>query len=156
MALIQLNEFQPSGPRDPKFYFPDAYWDSRSGTGRWHFTVESGYPYALYMHKDRFDEFREGHKCGALRVDIRRFVERHLEGDVILVYRDKSYSYLPKPNKYDAYPERRHVNHGYWQFNFETEADLLHFKMRFGEHLDEVNDRHPDYTWVDEETVTKW
>jgi hypothetical protein len=151
--MFHRSDFSADGLK-PEYYFPDAYWDSRGGAaGLWKFTVASGYPFALHVHNDMLSSRSAQASAGALRVEIRKFIERHLEGDVVITRLDKTYFYRPEPNKYDRYPSRREVAHGYLGFNFEFEADAVHFKLRFSDIVSEVQDRHPSYDWVTEDMI---
>jgi hypothetical protein len=113
----------------PSWYFPDAELARKgvSSTIYWEYSIHSGYPVALHVH---FRHLGADHNRQALplgnrakrRVELRRWIERNLDGDVIHAIDDRSYGL-----------ETDTVRHGYHVFLFETEHDANHFLLRFAD-----------------------
>ncbi|RYD68680.1 MAG: hypothetical protein EOP83_00240 [Verrucomicrobiaceae bacterium] len=117
---------------DPFWYFPDA---QRS---RNEFTVESAYPFTMYMHQDeldvRYGDEDQQRRLGERRVAIRKWVERQIQGDVIWWLEDKSFHRVyPASPTYKEGKQRlsTHIQHGYYAFAFETEHEATGFRLQF-------------------------
>ena len=116
----------------PSWYFPDAELVRKgmSSALYWEYSIASGYPVALYIHYRHlgYDHDRRSTLANRAkwRVEVRRWIERNLDGDVIHEIDDRSYSL-----------EIDTVRHGYHVFRFETEHDANHFLLRFA-HLVEL------------------
>ncbi len=131
---------------DTKWYFPEQQWYSPQGYPVP--VVESGFPYAVYSHMRHFE-----HDHGNLRVQMRRFVERSLEGCVLCKSKNMTYRVRPKPKENEPYPNTYEIGHGYYGFHFEEEHDRIAFRLRFSEFLDEVQDHHPDHRHIPEDEI---
>jgi hypothetical protein len=143
--LIELSEFCVSdnhtGDLNALWYFPDARWDYR-GNRRCKFTIESGYPALCAIHQDRLDTDNVK-DAGALRMEIRRWIERNLTTDVILSYKNMEYRNPENdslPRDYFIPP----IKHGYHLFNFETDSDMMLFRLRFSDYVREIQTTHPN------------
>ena len=62
------------------------------------------------------------------RIEIRKWVERHLEGDVMVSEESEHDTYIPDENRSWQYS---HATRYWVDFHFETEADLTHFLIRW-------------------------
>ena len=160
--LIQLREFNRSedstGDLNPLWYFPDAYWEYNNRR-ICKFTIESGYPVAIAMHQDRFNDQiwqsfsrRDSYTVtpGQLRMEIRRWVERNLSTDVILEQIEMNYRLWNRKSK-DYHCNFEDIKHGYYLFHFETESEAMMFRLKFSEHIDEMQPVNPRETWRTEE-----
>lgn len=64
------------------------------------------------------------------RIEVRKWIERHLDGDVMIEEGRESEKYYP--NGDDEY-WRYDFRNKYWvDFQFESEADLIHFLIKWG------------------------
>lgn len=119
------------------WFFPDQYTK-----------IEEVYPHLLAIHQDlvqaRYPE-EAVIAAGMRRIEIRKFIERSLEGDVLYEWERMSYTRVFPPDLSNGKRYKTEVSHGYYVFHFETNADAFHFKMRFGEWISPVNIRHPKY-----------
>lgn len=137
--LIRLGEIGDA--KDAKYskhwFFPNP-----------HATVEEVYPHKLVIHQDlveaRYPE-EAVTEAGNRRIEIRKFIERSLEGDVIYEWKRMNYIRVFPPNESNGKRYKTEIAHGFYVFHFETNADAFHFKMRFGEMISEINIRHPHY-----------
>lgn len=62
------------------------------------------------------------------RIEVRKWIERHLEGDVMIEEGKESKKYYP--NKEDEW-KYTHKNKYWVEFRFENEEDLTHFLIRW-------------------------
>ena len=158
-SLIDVKDFEPRLDyatnksfmlRHPEWYFHDAYF---SGNRKWYeFTIQSSYPHSCAIHEDKI--MLDGRCLSSgphLRVVMRRWVERNLEGDVIWHSINMDYTVkIPHGTPANAFNTSVDtIAHGYFQFHFETEVDLLHFKLRFGDVVSDIQPTHPDYAQLD-------
>ena len=116
------------------WHFEDAYYNN----GKWHISFpNSNYLYRLAIHNDTLRE------NNALRIEIRKWIERNIDDLVIIEHIDKTY--------FQYYSETRARNGGYqisnnWSgFYFEKEESAIMFKLKFGEFITEVTEKHPRY-----------
>lgn len=127
----------------PRWFFADAS-SYREGHK---FTIESSYPFSCAMHEETVEgEYYVQDDRGRFRVELRRWIERNLAGDVVIEYLNKSYRVTPPPNQYNRYPDSYEIRHNYVVFHFETEADLFHFRMKYSEQVEEIQSTHPRKT----------
>lgn len=131
--LIDVTSFrhrfngEARGHLDPAWYFPD--YDPRgSSYGTRDFSIKSGYPHIVYIHRDDFGgSFR---KPKVSRLEVRKFIERHLPGDVITSLIDKTY-HDSGEGKWSSYGHT--VHHYYIAFHFETSEECTIFSLKFSE-----------------------
>jgi hypothetical protein len=132
------------------------------GSGNYVPEVEVDFPHMRAIH-DRFfgNQIEYYNKAGVegLYVDIRRFVQRHLIGDVLVKNVDMSYSYLYRiEEKYriskseDAW-RRVKVRHSYTTFHFEEDSDAMLFELKFAGMVSGLEPRHPNLGDVSEEQI---
>lgn len=128
--LITRQNLVPS----PAWYFTDAYysWDAR----RWVYKFPSdNFPYYVAIHYDDIAQH------GDRKVTIRRWIEGHVEGPVLLEEIDKSYRvYYSEEKTWERSYEQTNV---WWVFYFEVEEEALLFKLAFSEYVKEMTDLHP-------------
>lgn len=120
--------------RDPFWYFVDTR------RNRTQFSVEQTYPHKLYIANAYLEgpryEGEEGERQAALqRIEIRRWIEVNIAGDVIYDRLNMTY-WRVLPKKANRSPSSRDrpfydFPHGYYVFYFEHESDALAFRMRF-------------------------
>jgi len=152
--LIEVSKFhandQKTASLNASWYFPDAYFDSyRSRSVR--FTVESGYPFSCAIHQDHLNgDYEDRREKGFIRMIMRRWIERHLEGDVIYEHKNMEYRVQLKPTEGSPYPQPYFISHGYYIFHFETEAEMLHFRLKFSDIVGEISKVHPEKGWSEE------
>lgn len=109
---------------DPREFFIDAYYDSyRQG---WRFDVQKTYPHTLYSHIQTVNEEDLGYF-----IDLRRFVERNAQGDVIYSSINLSYKWCWNLNDAKGDWDRKYsdVSHGYWVLNFENREDMAMWQL---------------------------
>jgi hypothetical protein len=118
---------------DPFWYFPDT---PRSRPNE--FTVESAFPYLMYVHQEYIENPRygedKGNLTGNLRVAVRRWIERQITGDVIWWEEDCSFHrvYAASPSYADGKKRySSHIQHGYYVFAFEEMHEATGFRMQF-------------------------
>jgi hypothetical protein len=133
--------------------------DRKSLDPFWHFRVrrtsvsvgyeiEESYPALLTIHFETLEgRFEESTQITAakLRIEMRKFIERQMETDVI--WRKKMLTHVrvfPRRAEDRKRYESR-IEHGYYHFNFEDDASAIFFKMRFGEHCKTISPYHPDF-----------
>lgn len=143
-SLMNVAEFRGKQPiRDPRLYFIDAYrpgWDSG-----WKFEIEKTYPHVLNIHHDVIEDLAYGYD-NTFYIELRRFVERRCEGDVMYDYKNMSYKWWwNKDAKSDWERKYSDVQHGYWYFYFESENDKGMFALTHAEKLSKVQDYHPQF-----------
>lgn len=145
-TLIPLTDFRGEQPiRDARLYFKKASWD-RHGNGhwRWSFNVDDEYPHMAAIHRDVIDD--EYSNDNTFFVDLRRWVERQAEGDVIFQYKNMSHKWWWNKEATTNWDKKfSDIRHGYWFFNFESESDLAMFALMHGEKLSKPQKYHPDY-----------
>lgn len=126
------------GTREAKWYFAD----------RVNPKLEDSYPIRLSIHIDDLEGGRYDRPskldAGRTRIEIRKFIERRLDGDV--VYEQEPMEHVrvsPPRDNGKRYSDQ--ITHGYYHFHFENENDAFHFKMKFGEIVREPSERHPGF-----------
>ena len=140
--LLMESDFKRDNTKlDASWYFVDTHYGYR---------IESTYPFFCAMHQDRL--LKHGKDGNIFRIIVRKWIERHLDGDVVLSKKQMDYILYKKNYRWSEYTSNQEqINHGYCIFNFETEADLVHFRLRFSECIDEIVELHPDKLWMTEE-----
>ena len=99
---------------DPTWYFVDTIWYHDNFS----FDISKTYPCCSTIHIDCMD--------GKTKIDIRRFVERNLYGDVIFKFEEMNYL----EGKYGT-----QVQHGYYFFYFESIEDQVLFNLNYIEKI---------------------
>jgi len=89
-------------------------------------------PCPEFPHEVAFDR-KVLEKNPSLHMTIRKFVEKQLEGTVIIDYLSLTYYY-----EYERFANGYQIHHGYDQFFFESESDAILFKLQFAEHATET------------------
>ena len=96
----------------------------------WHIgDFQKNFPYKfIWYEEDRIDWSRETHRIEN-RVDLRRWCERELNGDIyIKSIHDSKFVYY---NKKEQYGDGYLASASRIEFCFELESDLLAFKLRW-------------------------
>jgi hypothetical protein len=158
--------FGHQGMLDPSWYFEGAYWNSGSGGGgRWEFDIARSFPFPCAIHESHFGVTSSGSMYGAtdaqkaLKIRVRKFIERNCQGVCIYSQKEMDYAYA-----YEIDKEHRHlyhysefklskVQHRYWLFNFEYDADAIAFKLAFTE-VSDISTRNPTFD-CDEESIAR-
>ena len=84
------------------------------------------YPYPLYLELGRNKEFP------FCTIEFRRICDRQLNGDIILVNINKSYSYNYVLNPDKSWDYHHYQEHWYWAgLHFEFEEDSLFIKLKY-------------------------
>lgn len=135
--LIFAEEFYKDGGLNPYWYFPDTCWSD----GARRFSVRSGFPHVLAIHRDHFEEYR---RDVALPIRLRRWIEDHLTRSVILRRLDLSYHHVWNPHAPSWEQRDEEVAHGYHLFHFEREADAVLFKLAHADLVVVPSPIHPD------------
>lgn len=138
--LIELRDLLPS----PAWFFPDARYVRKGNSNAmyWEYTIASGYPVALYIHFRHLgiDHRRDDHYPvnARRRVELRRWIERHLDGDVLYTIDDRSYTV----------PFNDIIAHGYHVLDFEGDAEANHCLLRFADIIETptLYDEHDELT----------
>ena len=97
----------------------------------------TNYPYSLAIHRDTLNN------TSGLKISIRKWIEENIDDIVLMAFLDKGY--------FHYYDQARIFDGGYQQsnywvlFHFEKEESALMFKLRFGEYIKEITDKHPHY-----------
>lgn len=135
-----LHGFGPS----PAWLFPDAQFVRKGNSSllHWEYTIESGFPAALHIHFRHLgiDHRRDDYYplCAGRRVELRRWIERNLDGDVLYTVDDRSYTV----------PFDDTVTHGYHVLHFESDAEANHCLLRFADMIETptLYDEHDELT----------
>lgn len=151
--LLSYRDFGIDG-LDPTWWFADTTWSSSPGSGTHRFDITKEFPHQLAIHRKHIG--LNGRYCyekdqQALRVEVRKFVEKQCCDDVFFSFKNMEYDYLSEKDKdsptyksYDAYYRIR-VEHGYMLFHFVSEADAILFRLRFADSVRPIEERHPHY-----------
>ena len=143
---MPLGDFLGENPiRDPRLYFKRAYHARRGDKWRWEFDVKEEYPHFVTIHRDIITDNYDNDDH-TFFVELRRWVERVAEGDVIFEYRNMGHKFCFNPDKQYSWDKHySEIKHGYWYFYFESGVDLSMFTLMHGEKLSKVQKYHPDY-----------
>lgn len=151
--LLSYRDFGSDG-LDPTWWFADTRWSSSPGSGTYLFDISTEFPHQLAIHRKHIG--LDKHYCyeqkqQALRVEVRKFVEKQCCDDVFYTFKNMEYDYLMEKDKdsvnyksYDAHYRIR-VEHGYMLFHFASEADAILFRLRFADYVRPIEERHRDY-----------
>src|SRR5579859_5289769 len=125
---------------DPRWYVSDLHWDSswQRYVVQW---PNRNFPVMLAIHEDMLKERED------LRVEIRKFVERTMTGDVMWRMLERTYFQPIDVSAYiDAHTARGgyQVHNWYCLFYFESDADAILFKLRFTDYISEIKDKKDD------------
>lgn len=144
-SLIHVAEFRGEAPkRDPRFYFKNA---NRTGYNnqRWEFNIEENYPHVLTIHQDVIEELTYGYD-NTFYIELRKFVERRCEGDVLYEHKNMGYRWWWNKEATSDWDKKfSDIKHGYWYFYFESENDNSMFALTHAEKLSIVQKYHPEY-----------
>ena len=105
--------------------------DARGHEFEWHIGDEQRFKTSFkWITEDQIwwgDDYVENPKP-VPRIEIRKWVERHLENDVMVEEARESVKYVHDPKKEWSYTWRNR----YWiEFHFESDEDLTHFLIRW-------------------------
>lgn len=129
--------------RDPRLYFDDAEYSSYNN-GSWTFTIEKNYPYLVNIHCDEVAEYKSS--SNTFFIELRKFVERRCEGDVVFEYKSMNYRWWWNKEATTEWSRNySEITHGYWYLYFESEADLGMFALMHGGKCSRVQKYHPEY-----------
>lgn len=124
------------------WYFEDAHWLGSSMYEGWKYTWPSPqFPIMLGIHSDNF--------TNPLKIEIRRWIEITLAETVLIDKIDKSYRMYygtdwERVDRFSSYDSRyRDVSNRWYRFHFENEESAVAFKLRFGEYIQPITDKHP-------------
>ena len=117
-----------------RFFTPDdvpsrsKYPYSRPSTWDWHLgDVEDNFPTIISWYEEHWDW--DYPKSTIPRVKIRRWCERNLEGDVlVLAHSDEEWRLYDEDKQYG---DRYQVHKRWTEFNFEFESDAMAFKLKW-------------------------
>lgn len=140
------------GTHDPKEFFSNASYDSYRE--RWIFDVSATYPHILYSHIQTVDE-----EDPCYLLDLRRYVERKAQGDVIYSNIDLTYKWCwnLKSAKGDWDRKYSNISHGYFVLNFENKDDLVMWRlMKPNLTTLETSKFNPRYDYHDEVNTTSY
>lgn len=149
--LIDLSRFKDK-EHNASEYFKDVHWNSQGQ--RYEFDVSLTYPYESYVHgptqKDDDPHFL---------LDLRRFAERHANGDIVYRYKNMGYKWCwnMKDAKHEWDRSYSEITHGYWVLNFEDEGDMVMFRLRKPTLVsDHMSQFHPDCDYHNDENTRRW
>jgi len=122
--------------------FKDAYYSSSANRYLYKWPNPS-FPYMVTIPSDRIND------TSGLRIDIRRWIERHITDTVIMKQVDKSYRFYYGTDKdHWRYSEQYYTMSNWWYtFSFEDEHSALAFKLRFSDLVKDMTDYHPDHPY---------
>lgn len=142
-TLARLSDFRgPNPKRDPDLYFKNSRFTRYNGD-KWEFSVEEEYPHIAAIHRDIFYDCYNNNE---FFVELRRWVERRCEGDLIIDYKTMNYRWWwNRDAKTEWSREFTEIRHGYWIFYFESESDLHVFGLMHGEKISQIQELHPEY-----------
>lgn len=145
--LIDINEFH-NGTRNPSYYFHDAvYQNNRNGEWYWKFTINSEYPYILYVHVTEYAYNRGSENKFLIR--LRKFITTRALGDAIVSFKNKDYKWCWNADsaKFSWDKNYSTITNKYWIINFEHQEDAVAWKLIENDLpiVEEMVDELPDY-----------
>lgn len=128
--LITLDDLIP----DPSYYFSDAHYGGTGNGFVWMYEWPSNdYPCSAYIHSEQLDS--------KLKVEIRRWIEKYLDNDVMLDEVNKDYKIRYKKTGVASI----YTVYNKWvRFSFNDKESLLVFTIKFSEYIRPITDWHPD------------
>ena len=144
--LIFLSQFfLKDGNLDSCFYFKDSCGYGRNSK----FDIKVTYPFEIYMHEDTYGKEINNE----ILIELRRFVERRANGDVILSHNDLSHVWCWNADTAKGEWDRSYsdIRHRYIVLNFECEEDLITWKLMYPDYVtDQMSEWHPEYAHLKE------
>lgn len=140
------------GTYSPKEFFADARYDHYKQ--RWDFDVSKTYPHEIYSHLQTIDE-----EDPCYLIDLRRFVERKAQGDVIYSEKHLGYKWCWNHREAKGDWERKYsdIAHGYLILNFENHEDMVMWQlMKPSLTTREMLKFHPGYDYHNEANTSKF
>jgi len=119
---------------DADWYFSDAFWDSYTSPSRYKYKWPSDdFPIVITIHDEILDS--------KLKPTIRKWIEINVLGTVIYETIDKSYRHYWEGN--NNWDHSYAVINIWWAFYFQDEESATLFKLRFGDIIQPITDKHP-------------
>lgn len=154
--LMTLKQFSYED-EDPTWWFKDTTYHHSGG---YHFDWKAHFAHSLAVHQ-RFigdmSHYAAKKEQQELRSDIRKFVDRHCSGNVLRTFTKMDYDYAykrdPEIAKRSGDYAKIRIQHGFMEFHFEEEQDMLVFRIRFGQFIRPIRDRHFDYPDITDESI---
>jgi len=124
--LLSRDELKPN----PYWYFEDAYYCD----GWCYEWPNPSYPYQMAIHDDNLQSNKK-------LIEIRKWITENIVDTVIHAGVNKSYfQYYDENEKWrDGYQ----IHNKWTTFHFENEHSATMFKLRFGDIIQEITDKHP-------------
>jgi len=129
--LVELKDIDLT----PHWYFSDTWYstDGRRYVYKW---PSPDFPHQVSIHADDID------RDHALKIKIRRWIERNLSETVIFSEVQKNYRiYYGEERDWDHSYERRNE---WYVFHFEDEHSATIFRLAFSDLVKEITELHPD------------
>lgn len=138
--LVYLSEFRPTHNQsipnyNPQWYMLGTYYnyDSNCYSFKW---PNDAFPGNVAIHADEFRDKTD------LRIQIRKWIEMHLQETVIMDIVDKSYrKYYDENNK--DWDHSYEVKNIWYIFSFEDTQSATAFALRFADEVSILTDTHP-------------
>lgn len=114
---------------DPTWYFADVHFDEGRYVYEW---PSKHYPFS--------EAINQSDLSGDLKIEIRRWIEKNIAEEVIYDLIDKTYYHSTGPAD-----TGRLVSNYWYNFYFRDSESVLAFKLRFGNVIKKITDKHPRY-----------
>jgi hypothetical protein len=98
--------------------------------------------HAMYLEGGKYAD-PDTKAAGATRIEIRKFIERQMDNDVVWTKESLTHVRVMPPHGPQKKRHSHEIAHAYYHFHFETEADAIFFKTMFGEIVREPTQHHP-------------
>lgn len=109
--------------------------NGRGGLEDFEVTVEREFKYIALIQREHLDKIDP-----RFWIDLRKLVERQMEGDVVYWYKSKDYKWCWNRDSAKSEYDRKYsdVRHGYWHFDFEFDSDRTIFALAHGSMMSDV------------------
>ena len=135
--LISILDFGTT--YNPRLYFPEPEHIPYSVNGRGGYepvsaAIEREYKFIALIQVEHLEP------TSRWWIDLRKLVERQMEGDVIYWYNSLDYRWCWNREAAQNEYQRKYSNvrHGYWHFDFEFDSDRTVFALTYGEMISET------------------
>ena len=133
---------------DPSWYFDDAWYDPTNGGQHKYAWPNPSFPYRICIPFKCIEDNK-------VKIEIRRWIELHIQDTVIIDYVNKSYRvYYGNQivsDPYDFWDASYDRSNNWVIFYFEDQHSATAFRLRFSDLVKEIFDRFPE----DEGKITR-
>jgi hypothetical protein len=144
LTMARLRSLSSFDDEEAQWYFAGGFHSNE----KYVFDIDKGFPNVIYIHCDHLQNYSlyGNGKNDCLKIAIRKFINANFVFDVLYRVIDKRYHYSRSEHSYSpSWDDISTIDHGYYAFYFENEAEALLFHMNFSEFTaTQMATQHPD------------